>query len=184
MTSFLAGPSGQREVCAGQTAVGSWTKGALQGLDQGLVEMPLSGYQQAQESKERMLPGVVTVFPCLPASCPGSPLTGAPLRRFAETPVRSGRTKTFWSRYHLGENSAACQLLVCRPSVTFYLGLQVPGKRKHMFSEDVYETSVIKVHNNGTQTLLHSVRFLKRMFSRICLGESLPVGIRPPCFLH
>ena len=47
--------------------------------------------------------------------------------------------------------------------MTFYLGLQVPGKRKQTFSEDVYETSVFKVHDNGTQTLLHSVRFLKHM---------------------
>lgn len=162
--------------------MGSWTKGALQGLDQGLVEMPLSGYQQAQEGKERMLPGVVTVFPCLPASCPGSPLTGAPLRRFAETPVRSGRTKTFWSRYHLGENSAACQLLVCRLSVTFYLGLQVPGKWKQMFSEDVYETSVIKVHNNGTQTLLHSVRFLKPCSLEFAWANLYPWAFGPRVF--
>ena len=57
--------------------MGSLTKGTLQGLNQGLVEMPLSGYQQTQESKERipqvLLPGVMTVFPYPPASCPRAP---------------------------------------------------------------------------------------------------------------
>ena len=75
-------------------------------------------------------------------------------------------------------------LLSCLPtvSVLLYLRLQVPGKEKQMFFKNVYETSVFKVHINGTQTLLHLQLTWNYIYmsSRICLGKSLSMGIENP----
>ena len=75
-------------------------------------------------------------------------------------------------------------LLSCLPtvSVLLYLRLQVPGKEKQMFFKNVYETSVFKVHINGTQTLLHLQLTWNYIYmsSRICLGKSLSMGIGNP----
>lgn len=132
-----------------QTAVGGLNRGVLQGLDRGLVEMPLSrtpkgvgkhqetgqGKAAAAEHTFEGCPRVMTVSTALPCPplCPGSPRPG-PLCVHLQRSLRarSCRTKTFWSRYHIGDNSAVCPLL-CRVSVMFYFWLQVSGTRKQMF---------------------------------------------------
>ena len=133
-----------------------------------------------------LLLGFMTVsigLPCSPA-CPGSPLT-EPLYTGLQRPL-SDRAKTFWSRYLFRENSAACQLFLCCIFVLLHLRLQVPGKEKQMFFKNVYETSVFKVHINGTQTLAFAACFLKLCTCPLefAWANLYPWALETPLFLH
>lgn len=86
-------------------------------------------------------------LPCppLPRGVRGEFIHGAPVRRFAESPLRLAGTKTPRSTYHSGDNPALRQLLY-GISVKFYFRLQISGKQEQMFFKDAYETSIFKVH--------------------------------------